>query len=123
MPRRLCFSAGGARGDVVGDGDGAAVDAVGAQPVLRGVEVEHVAGVVAVAEEHAAAVVRGLRDRVDLLRRRRGEEVAHRGAVGEALADESAERGVVAGAAADHDGDGLGGAWVLRTTPPVTRRT
>src|SRR5690606_15893363 len=35
-------------------------------------------------------------------------QVAHRGAVGEARPDESAERGVVAGAPADHEGDGAG---------------
>ena len=37
-------------------------DALGAKPVLRGVEVEHVAGVVAVGEEHPAAAARRGRD-------------------------------------------------------------
>jgi hypothetical protein len=54
--------------DVIRDGDGLALDAAGAELLLRRVEVEHVAGVVAVAEEDAAAVLDGLRDREDLLR-------------------------------------------------------
>jgi hypothetical protein len=73
--------------------------------------VQHVAGVVAEREQHAPALVGDLRDRVHLLGTRRGEEVAHGGARGEAGADESAERRVVAASAADHDGDlRLGGA-------------
>ena len=105
MPRRLWLSAMEALEDVVGDGDGLAGDAVGAKAVLRGVEVEHVAGVVAVAEEHPAAALGGRGDAVHLLRRGRREEVAHRRAVREALADEPAERRVVPRPAADHDGD------------------
>ena len=49
MPRRLSALLGGGAGDVVGDGDGLAGDALGAQALLRRVEVQHVAGVVAVA--------------------------------------------------------------------------
>ena len=91
--------------DVVGHGDGLARDALGSQSLLRGVEVQHIAGVVAVREEHPAATVRRRRDRVDLLRRGRREQVAHRRAMREALADQTAERGVVPRAAAHHDGD------------------
>ena len=99
----------GAR-DVVGHGDGAGRRCPRRAASCCGrVEVEHVARVVAVAEQHAAAVLGRLRDRRDLLRGRRGEEVAHRGAVREALADESAERRVVAGAAADDERDGASG--------------
>ena len=101
----LVLLVGSGREDVVGDGHGLAGDPFGAEAVLRGVEVEHVAGVVAVAEEHAAAVVGGLGDRDDLLRRGRGEEVPHRRAVRESGSDESAEGGVVARPAADDDGD------------------
>ena len=97
-------------GDVVGDGDAAAVDAVLAEAVLGLVEVQDVAGVVAVAEQHAAAVVGGLRHVVDLLRRRRGEKVSHRRAVREALAHQAGERRVVAGAAADHQRHRIRGA-------------
>src|SRR5690606_24993212 len=54
---------------VVRDGDGLARDPGCAELLLCGVEVEHVAGVVAVAEEHAAAVFGRARNREHLLRR------------------------------------------------------
>ena len=96
-------------GDVVGDRDGAHRDALVPQAGLGCVEVEDVAGVVAVAEEHAAAGVGGARGRVDLLGRGRGEEVPHGRRVGETRTDQAAECGVVARAAADDDGDLAGG--------------
>ena len=89
--------------DVVGDQHGAAVDALGLQLVLGGVEVQHVTGVVAVAEQHPAALVGGLGDGVGPLGGRRGEQVAHGRAVGQAGADEAGEGRVVPGPAADHD--------------------
>ncbi len=98
----------GAR-DVVGDPHGAHRDALGLQRALGGAEVEHVAGVVAVREQHAAAVVAGPGDRRDLLGRRAGEEVSHRRTGRDAVAHQAAEGRVVAGAAADHERDGAGG--------------
>ena len=89
--------------DVVGDQHGAAVDALGPQLVLGGVEVEHVAGVVAVAEQHPTTLIGFLGHGVGPLRRRRGEQVAHRRAMGEAGADEAGEGRVVPGPTADDD--------------------
>ena len=90
--------------DVVADLDDAHVDALGAQ-LLRGrPEVEDVAGVVAEAEHHAAAVLGVAGHRVHLRGRRRGEDVAARGAVAHAGAHPAGEGGIVAGAPADHQG-------------------
>ena len=63
-------------GDVVGDQDGAGLDALGVEPQLGLAEVQDVAGVVAVAQQHAAAGVGGLGHPVDLPGRGRGEHVA-----------------------------------------------
>ena len=90
---------------VVGHADGLARDALGAQTLLSLIEVEDVAGVVPVAEEHAGFGRHGARDGVDLLRAGRGEDVAHRRAVSEARADKTGERRVVARATTDDDGD------------------
>jgi hypothetical protein len=91
--------------DVVGHQHGLARDALGAQPLLRLREVQHVTGVVAEGQQHTAAVLGGLRHRVHLLRGWGCEQVAHCGARREAAADQPAEGRVVAGAAADHHGD------------------
>jgi hypothetical protein len=56
--------------DIVGHRHGAAVNAFGTEFVLRFGEVEHVTGVVAVAEEDAASLVTGPGNRFDLLRGR-----------------------------------------------------
>ncbi|OUE28383.1 hypothetical protein BFL36_01440 [Clavibacter michiganensis] len=110
-PAALGLLVGGCAEDVVRHDDRAAVDPVAAHPLLRLVEVQHVARVVAVEEERAAALLAGADHGLHLVRRGRREQVAHRGAVGEARADEAAERGVVPGAAADDHGHlGLGGA-------------
>ncbi len=63
-------------GDVVGDQDGAGLDAFGVEAQLGLAEVQDVAGVVAVAQQHAAAGVGGLGHPVDLAGRGRGEHVA-----------------------------------------------
>ena len=63
---------------------------------------QHVAGVIAKGEQHAAAVVRHARHINDLLRRRRSEQIAHSGAVRHALPYQSGKGGIVAGAAAHH---------------------
>ena len=89
--------------DVVGDQYGAAVDPLRLQLVLGGVEVEHVTGVVAVAEQHPPALVGGLGDGVRPLGGRGGEQVAHGRAVREAGADEAGEGRVVPGSATDDD--------------------
>ena len=91
-------------GDVVRDEDGAGFDAFGVEPQLGLAEVEHVAGVVAVAQQHAAAGVGGLGHPVDLAGRRRGEHVAAGRAGGQARSHQAGEGRVVAGAAADHQG-------------------
>ena len=105
MPRRFCTSSGVAlqMSSVTSTVRQSMPSA--AQLVLGGVEVQHVTGVVAVAEQHPPPLVRRLRDGVGLLGRRRGEQVAHRRAVGQAGADEAREGRVVPGSAADHDGD------------------
>ncbi len=97
-------------GDVVGHPDRADRDAPRLEGPGGGVEVEHVAGVVAVGEEDSPAVVDGGRHRGDLLGARAGEEVPHRRARREAVPHEAAERRVVAGATADDEGDGAVGA-------------
>ena len=90
--------------DVVADLDDPHVDAFGAQLLRRPAEVKHVPGVVAEAEDHAAAVLRVAGHRVDLRGRGRGEDVAAGRAVAHARAHPAREGGVVAGAAADHEG-------------------
>ena len=92
-------------GQVVGDDDRAGGHSGGDELVTRGVEVEHVAGVVAVAQEDAAAGVGGQGDRDDLLGGGGGEDVAYDGAVGHARADPAGEGGIVSGSAADDDGN------------------
>src|SRR5699024_7733842 len=89
------------RGDVVADRDDAHVDALGAQLLCGGPEVEHVPRVVAEAEDHPAAAVSVAGHRVDLVGRRRGEDVPARGSVGEAPAHPAGEGRIVAGAPAD----------------------
>src|SRR5699024_5424561 len=79
------------RGDVVADRDDAHVDALGAQLLGGGPEVEHVPGVVAEAEDHPAAAVSVAGHRVDLVGRRLGEDVPARRAVGEAPAHPAGE--------------------------------
>jgi hypothetical protein len=102
-------------GDVVGDGEGTGLDAVARQAFGGLAEVEDVARVVAVHEQDARAAVGGPCHGADLLCRGRGEDVADGGAVREAPADQSGEGRVVAGSAADDDGDlpggGPGGAY------------
>jgi hypothetical protein len=56
------FLAGGGAGDVVGYGQDLHGDALGPQPRGRGGEVEHIAGVVAEAEQHSAALIDGPAD-------------------------------------------------------------
>ncbi|MCY1229773.1 hypothetical protein D9M72_421580 [compost metagenome] len=96
-------------GDVVRDQDGAGFDALGVKPQLGLAEVEHVAGVVAVAQQHAAARVGGLGHPVDLAGCRGSEHVATGGARGEARSHEACEGRVVAGSAAHHQGHLAGG--------------
>ena len=92
-------------GDVVGDVEGAAVDAVLDEAVAGHVEVHLVAGVVTTDDEDARALVDGAGDAQDVLGRGRGEDVADDGGVHEAVTDDAAERGIVAGAATVDDGD------------------
>ena len=108
-------------GDVVADGDDAHVDPLGAELLGSDTEVEHVSGVVAEAEDHAAAVLGVAGHGVDLVGRRGGEDVAAGRTVGEAGAHPAGEGRVVAGAAADHEGRLTGGVARSRTTPPCTR--
>ena len=63
----------------------------GAEAVLGLVEVQHIAGVVAVAQQHAGAVVGGFGHVVDLLGGGGREQVAHRGTMRQALAHQAAE--------------------------------
>jgi hypothetical protein len=79
--------------------------------VAGGVEVEDVAGVVAVAQEDAAAGVGGQGDGDDLLGGGGGEHVADDGAVGHAGSDPAGEGGIVPGSAADYNGDLPGSGW------------
>ncbi|KMO84887.1 hypothetical protein MCHUDSM44219_00249 [Mycolicibacterium chubuense] len=90
--------------DVVGDGEVVGVDPLAAQLRHRQTEVHHVAGVVAGGEQHTGVPVRGTGHRCRLLGRRRGEDVADDGAVGEPGSDSPAERRIVTRAAADDDG-------------------
>ena len=71
-------------GNVIGDQDRAGLDALGVEPELRLAEVQDVAGVVAVAEQHSAAGVGGLGYAVDLAGGGRGEHVAAGGGGGQA---------------------------------------
>ena len=57
-------------GDVIRDGDAAARDAVGPELSLRAVEIQHIAGVVAVGEENPRSAVDRARDGFDLRSRR-----------------------------------------------------
>ena len=70
----VCLVGSGAE-DVVGHRDGAAVDAVRADRLLCGAEVQHVSRVVAVAQKDAPALFARSHDGFDLSRGRRGEEV------------------------------------------------
>src|SRR5699024_2238154 len=88
--------------DVVADLDDPNVHALGAQLLRGGAEVQHVPGVVAESQDHAAAGLGVAGHGVDLGGRRRGEDVAAGGAVPHARAHPAGEGGVVAGAAADH---------------------
>ncbi len=103
----------GRAGHVVGDVHVAGVDALRLEPLLGQVEVHDVAGVVARREQHAAAAIGRPAHAVGVVGRRRGEDVADHGTVGEPRADDPAEGRVVAGASADHHGHlarwGLGG--------------
>ena len=114
MPRRFSDLLQRGAGDVVGDQDRAGLDALGVQAQLGLAEMQHVPGVVAVAQQHPAAGVGGLGHPVDLAGRGRGEHVPARRAGGQAGPDEAGEGRVVPGAAADHQGDlpgrDLGGA-------------
>ncbi len=96
---------GGGAGDVVRDAERAGGYARGGQLLGRLAEVEDVAGVVPVGEQDTAARLGGLGDPADLVRGGRGEDVADRRAVREALAHQAGEGRVVAGPAADDDGD------------------
>ncbi len=93
------------RGDVVGRQHGADLDVLHRRHLGGHVEVHHVAGVVAVHEEHARAAAGCLGTRQDRIGRRRGEDVADRGRVGETPTDEAQERRLVTGPAADHQPD------------------
>ncbi len=99
----------GCAGDVVGDQDGAGLDAFGVEPELRLAEVEDVPGVVAVAEQDAAAGVGGFGHPVDLSGGGGREHVPARRGGGQAGPDQAGEGRVVAGAAADHQGHLPGG--------------
>ena len=107
-------------GDVIGHQHGARLDAFSVEPQLGLAEVQDVAGVVAVAEEHAAAGVGGLGHAVDLPGGGRGEHVAAGGGCRQAGSDESGEGRVVSGAAADHEGHLAGGSsrWSGRRRRP-----
>ena len=94
---------GGRAGDIVGDRQDARVDALGGQTPRRRAEVEHVAGVIAEAEQHPAAAIGQPGDPRDRARRGRGENVAGDSGVGETGADIARESGIVTGAAADDD--------------------
>ena len=93
------------REHVVGDEHGAAVDAVGAQPLLGHAEVEHVAAVVAEGEEHTGAAVSRLGNPVRLLARWTGEDVTDHRRRRHAGADQAVEGGIMAGTAADDHRD------------------
>src|SRR5690606_32155238 len=67
-------------------------------------EVQHISGVVAVAEQHAASGGGCLGHAVDLPGRRRGEEIAAGGARGQPWSDQSGEGRVVSRTAADDYG-------------------
>ena len=69
------------------------------------VEVQDVAGVVAVEIEHPFALVQGLGERQDDVGRWRGEDVAAGSAVPQVFADEPVEERLVAAAAADQQAD------------------
>jgi hypothetical protein len=95
----------GGGGDVVGDVDDPRVDALGPQPVGRHAEVEHVTRVVAEAQHHAGAAVRGAPDTIDLLRGRGGEQVAEDARVGEAGPDDAVVGGEVPRPTTDQQAD------------------
>ena len=101
-------------GDVVGDQDCAGFNAFGVEAQLGLAEVQDVTGIVAVAQQHAAAGVGRLGHAVDLAGRGRGEHVAAGRGGGQSRSHEAGEGGVVPGAAADHQGNlpgrDLGGA-------------
>src|SRR5699024_10687490 len=103
-PAPVAVVGGGVGDDVVADLDDPHVDALGAQLLRCTAEVQHVAGVVAEAQDHAAAVLRVAGDRVDLGGGGGGEDVAARGAVAHARTHPAGEGGVVARAATDHQG-------------------
>ena len=79
--------------DIVGDQYRPCVDTLVAQPILRLGEVQDIARVVAVGEQHPAAPLDLAGHRIDLLRRWRSKQVAHCGAVRQTRADKTAERG------------------------------
>ena len=62
-------------GHVVGDGQDARLDPLGPQAFGGGTEVQHVARIVAEAQDHPAAPVRGLGDAVNPRGRGRGEDI------------------------------------------------
>ena len=88
-------------GDVVGGEHGARLDALHFEEFGGHVEVHHVAGIVAVHEEHAGATAGG-HGRIDgRLGRRRGKDVADGRGIRQALPDEAEEGRLVARPAAD----------------------
>ena len=99
----LLFGLGGR--DVIGDVEGAAIDALPNKAVAGHVEVHLVARIVTADDEDAPTVVDGASDPQDVLGGRRGEHVAHHGPVHEAIAHDAAERGIVAGTTTVDDGD------------------
>ena len=104
-PPPLALLLGAGRGDVVGDVDDPGVDALGDQPVGGDPEVQPVTGVVAEAKHDPGPTVGGPGDPVDLLGRRRGEQVTEHGAVGEPGAHDAVVGRVVARTAADDQAD------------------
>lgn len=88
-------------GHVVGHRQNARVDALGAQPLGGGAKVQHVAGVIAKAQDHAAAALRRPRHACHRAGRGRGEDIARHRRIGKPRADIAQKGRVMARAAAD----------------------
>ena len=112
-PRRLCDLVAGRRGHVIRCQHGADLDVFHRRQFGGHVEVHHVAGIVAVHEQHAGAAIDSLGAFVDRIWRGRCEDVSDGCCIGKALADEPEECRLVPGTAADDEPDFSGARPIL----------
>jgi hypothetical protein len=89
--------------DIISDDHSLAGDTARHETVLRLIEIEHVASVVAITEQDTGTTLAVHGYIEDLVRGRGRKNVAHHGAVSEALSDESGERWIVAGSTPNYN--------------------